>query len=146
MALISRSEDPSRVSSSPDNVTLRIARGDDALPVMRVVIGGVASRHNLPLDQLDDVQLAVETLMAEEPTEGGLLALSLSMAPDGLSVRLDGLTNRSLHADLMAAAPFQPSLGCLLDARLFLHSLVDSYQVVEGEAGTFAVEMKKQIA
>ena len=54
-------------SDSSDIVVLRAPRGKGTLPVMRVVIGGVASRHALSVDRLDDVELAVETLFREEP-------------------------------------------------------------------------------
>ena len=54
-------------SDSSDIVILRAPRGKGSLPVMRVVIGGVASRHALSVDRLDDLQLAVETLFREEP-------------------------------------------------------------------------------
>ncbi len=133
-----------KVSALPDTVVLHIPRGGPVLSVMRVIIGGVASRRDLPLEQVDDIQLAVETLLAEEPAEGGDLDLSLAIGEGGLTVRLDGLINQSLRAALSAADPFRPHEGCVLDVRLFLDSLVDRYRVVEGEAGRFAVEMEKR--
>jgi len=51
--------------------------------VMRVLIGGVASHYGLALDSLDDLQLAVETLLAEEPRSGCDLRLELRAAPTG---------------------------------------------------------------
>jgi len=132
------------VSESRDIVTLRIGRGARALPVMRVLMGGMACRHNVPLDSLDDLVLAVETLLADEPEIGGDLGLELSTSGDDLTVRLDGLQNMSVKAALLAADPFQPCEGCLLDVRLFLDSLVESYRVVETAAGCFAVQMEKQ--
>jgi hypothetical protein len=111
---------------------------------MRVVIGGMASRHDLSLDRLDDLQLAVETLLAEEAPDGSELALELSVSSSGFRVRLDGLENQSVKAALMATDPFHPCVGCLLDVRLFLDSLVDGYRVIETTAGAFAVEMEKR--
>jgi hypothetical protein len=131
------------VSSSRDIVALRVARQGCALPVMRVVIGGMASRHNLSLDRLDDLQLAVETLMAEESPDGNELVLEISTSASGFCVRLDGLENQSVKAALLAGDPFRPSEGWLLDVRLILDSLVDDYRVVETTAGSFAVEMEK---
>lgn len=132
------------MSDSENIVVLRVPRKGPALPVMRVVMSGMASQHNLPLDRLDDLQLAVETLLAEEPDNGGELALRVSTSGGGLHLRLDGLENQSMKAALLAANPFQPSEGCLLDIRLFLDSLVDSYRVVETTRSSFAVEMEKQ--
>jgi hypothetical protein len=111
---------------------------------MRVIMSGVASRHDLPFERLDDLQLAVETLLAEEPEQGGDFGLALSMGDGGFTVRLDGLENQSLKAVLLGTGPFRPCEGCLLDVRLFLDSLVDSYRVVEATADPFAVEMEKR--
>ena len=111
---------------------------------MRVIMGGVASRHDVSLEKLDDVQLAVETLLAEEPEAGCEFALSVSVDAQRLSVRLEGLTNVVLKAALVATDPFQPCAGCLLDVRLLLDSLVDAYRVLEGASGQFGVEMEKR--
>lgn len=132
------------VSDSPDIVVLRTARGGRSLPVMRVVIGGVASRHDLPFDQLDDTELAVETLLAEESLEGGELVLTVSGSGGAFMVRLDGLHNQSVKAALLATELFRPCEGCLLDVRMLLDSLVDGYRVQETAAGSFAVEMEKR--
>jgi hypothetical protein len=111
---------------------------------MRVVMGGVASRHDLPLERLDDLELAVETLLAEEAVEGGELVLSVSCDAETFRVRLEGLANQALRTALVAPDPFRPSSLCRLDVRLFLDALVDTYQVVEDAGGVFAVEMEKR--
>lgn len=132
------------MSASPDIVELRVVRGGPALPLMRVVLGGMASRHDVPLEELDDVQLAIETLLAEEPGAGDDLVMCVSVEDGCFAVRLEGLTNPGLKAALLASDPFQPCEGCLLDVRLFLDSLVDSYAVVEESSERFAVQMKKR--
>jgi hypothetical protein len=135
---------PTEVNASPEKVILRIARSGPALPVMRVVVGGVASRQDLALEQLDDIQLALETILADESAEGGEFVLFVAVGAEGLSLRLEGLTNQGLKTALLATNPFQPCEGCFLDIRLFLSSLVDDYRVVEGDSGGFAVEMDKR--
>jgi hypothetical protein len=132
------------VSDSSDIVVLRTARGGRPLPVMRVVISGVASRHDLSFNQLDDTQLAVETLLAEESREGEELVLTVSTSGGAFRVRLDGLQNQSVKAALLATEAFRPCEGCLLDVRMLLDSLVDGYLVLDTTAGSFAVEMEKR--
>ena len=132
------------VSDSPDIVVLRTARGGRALPVMRVVISGVASRHDLSFNQLDDTQLAVETLLAEESREGRELVLTVSTSGRMFTVRLDGLQNQSVKTALLATETFRPCEGCLLDVRMLLDSLVDGYRVLDTTPGSFAVEMEKR--
>jgi len=143
-----REASSSEVNQTEDIVIVRTPRGGAALPVMRVVMGGVASRHGLSLERLDDMQLAVETVLAEELGSGGDLVLCLSVVSGRMVVRLEGLQNQALKAALLAADPFQPCEGCLLDVRLFLDALVDRYSVSDlpgSQTGeVFAVEMEKR--
>jgi len=132
------------VSDRGDIVTLRIPRSSRELPVMRVVMGGMASRLDVPLDRLDDVELAVETLLAEEPVDGHELLLELAAVEGGLDVRLYGLLNRRVRAALVATDPFEPCEGCLLDVRVMLESLVDAFSVVESSGGSYGVLMEKR--
>ena len=132
------------VSDSPDIVSLRTPGGEGTLPLLRVFISGFASRHDLPVDKIDDVQLAVETLLAEEPETEGELLLEASARGGGLTLRVEGLRNQGVKAALLASNPFQPCVGCLLDVKVLLDSLVDEYRVIDGTTGLFAVEMDKR--
>jgi len=112
--------------------------------MLRVLISGFASRHDLPVDRLDDVQLAVETLLAEETDTESEIVLEMAASADGLLVRVGGLRNQSVRSTLLAVTPFEPCADCLLDVRLLLGSLVDSFSVLDTSAGGFAVEMEKR--
>lgn len=111
---------------------------------MRVVIGGMASRHDVPLDKLDDLQLAVETLVAEEPLDGHELVLELTARDTGLHMRLSGLVNQKVRVALLATDPFESCEGCLLDVRAMLDSLVDTFSIVDGADGSYGVLMEKR--
>jgi hypothetical protein len=132
-----------KVDDSRESVVLRTERGMRALPLLRVVIGGLASRQDLLLEQVDDVQLAVESLLAEEPQGEGEIVLQVWCEDSGLSLRLDGLVNVSVKTALQATSPFEPCEDCLLDVRVLLESLVDTFAVVETPEGHFAVQMDK---
>lgn len=133
-------------SDRPDTVTLRAPRGAASLPVIRVVIGGVASRHALSVERLDDVELAVETLLGDESGEGSDLVLTISASEDLFSVTLDGLRSPALRRTLSSPDSRGGAERRGLDARLLLDSLVDSYRIVDGgTADSFAVEMDKRI-
>ena len=112
---------------------------------MRVVVGWMASCHDLPLDQLDDVQLAIETLLAEEALDGEALSLAVSVDGGIANITLEGLQNRAVEATLVGSEPFEPSLRCPLDVRVLLDALVNEYSVVLGQHGSFGVSMKKRI-
>ena len=134
-------------SESSDVVVLRAPRGRGTLHVMRVVIGGMASRRALSVDRLDDLQLAVETLFREEPAEGGDLSLTVACVGDTFSVTLaelrSDLVRRTLSGEAALDADKFGAPGIL---RLIMDSLVDEYRTVEGAtASSFAVEMDKRI-
>ena len=117
-----------------------------ALSAMRVVVGWMASCLDLQLDKLDDVQLALEMVMAEDSRAGGDVTLTLWAEDKALLILLDGLERPALKETLAAGAPFQPTSDNLLDVRLFLDALVDGYELVESDTRVFAVRMQKRIA
>lgn len=132
------------MSGPSDIAVLRTIRGSLALPLLRVFISGFASRHDLSVDRLDDIELALETLLADEPEDEGDLVLEIAAVSGGLNLRLAGLLNQNLKAELLATGAFSPRQGCPLDVRLLLDSLVDDYRVVDESAESFAVEMEKR--
>jgi hypothetical protein len=114
---------------------------------MRVVIGGVASRHALSVERLDDLELAVETLLGGEPPEGFELVLTVSVVGDIFKVTLGGLRSHAVKRMLSGADSCGQGRDRRLDVRMLLDSLVDGYRTVDGStADSFAVEMEKRIS
>jgi hypothetical protein len=135
-------------SERSDLVVLRTPRDQGSLPVMRVVIGGMASRHALSVDRLDDVELAVETLFREEPPEGGDFILTVAVIGDTFRVSLGGLRSPLVRRTLSGAcaAVGNDRFGPQNILRLIMDSLVDEYRTADGAGpGSFAVEMEKRI-
>jgi hypothetical protein len=114
---------------------------------MRVVIGGVASRHALSVDGLDDLELAVETLLREEPPQGADLILTVSVVTGTFKVSLQGLSSQLVRRTLSAAEGIEPGSDGRADVlRMLMDSLVDGYRMVDGiTADSFSVEMEKRI-
>ena len=77
-----------KANDRSDQVVLRAPREKESLPIMRVFIGGLASRHSLSVDQLDDIELAVETLFREEPASGADLTLTISVEGGTFKVKV----------------------------------------------------------
>ncbi len=89
--------------------------------VGRLVLGGVAARFELPIDRVDDLLLAVESLLMQDPA-GDTVRLEAEATPSGLLVRL---------------APFRP--GRLDDPglRRVLSRLVDAVaEHTDGDAAS----------
>ena len=115
---------------------------------MRLVVGWVASYNDLPLDQIDDINLALETLVSGEPESDrkqDALSLNLSTQDGELHVLLQGLLSSDLLANLKAGNDFVASSEWPLDIRIFLRALVDEYGVVGCDETSFGVLMKKRI-
>jgi hypothetical protein len=130
-----------------DIVILRTPRGSGNLPVIRVVIGGVASRHALSVDRLDDLELAVETLFREEPVQGADLVLTVSVESGIFKVALHGLGSQLVRRTLAVTECIAPGSDGRVDVlRMLMDSLVDGYRMVGGiTADSFSVEMEKRI-
>ncbi len=129
---------------SPESVVLRAPKSRGSIPLLRLVIGGVAARRKVGVDQLDDLQLAVETLVVEERSYEGELVLTVTAGAVGLAVTLAGLCSPEVKALLQdhGARPPQPA-PLIIDVRMLLGSLVDAYRVIEEEGERFAVELEK---
>jgi len=113
-----------------------------------VVIGGLASRYALSVDSLDDLELAVETLVVEEPATSGEVSLTLSVVEGSFLVTLAGLRSPVVWKALSdTSGATVDRLGAENVLRMIMSALVDHYRAVEGgETGSFAVEMGKRIA
>jgi hypothetical protein len=134
-------------SDTPDIIILRAPRGRGTLPVMRVVIGGVASRHALSVDRLDDIELALETLFREEPVEGNDLTLAVSVVDETFKVAVGGLSSQRVRQTLAGTERSDLGRDALSDVlRMLMDSLVDGYRTADGPTpGSFSVEMEKRI-
>jgi hypothetical protein len=54
-----------RASTEPEIISLTVPHDERFLNVARIVVGGLAARLDLPYESLDDLQLAVETVLAQ---------------------------------------------------------------------------------
>jgi hypothetical protein len=67
--------------------TVEFPAGERYGSVARLVLGGVAARFDLPIDRVDDLLLAVESLLMQE-TVGATIRLEAEGTPAGMLVRL----------------------------------------------------------
>jgi hypothetical protein len=111
---------------------------------MRVVVGWIASCRELSLERMDDLHLALETLLAEEADKGQQYTLEVAAGPKNLQLLLDGLENGDLKETLRATSSFEPCDGCPLDVAMLLRALVDRFEVVERDDGVFGVRLQCQ--
>ena len=80
----------------PDRATVEFPSTAGYRSVGRLVLGGVAARFELPIDRVDDLLLAVDSLLLQEPT-GDTVRLEAEATPSGLLVRLGSFRRGQLE-------------------------------------------------
>jgi hypothetical protein len=118
-----------------EEIRLVIPAEEDFRPIAHLVTGGLAMRLDVTYDDLDDLQVAIETLLALRD-DADELVLSLS-ADDGV-----------LHAALGPFAPEKVHAADSdrgLDLHRVLETVCDTHEVEERDGGAW-VELSKRIA
>lgn len=77
-------------SDAPDNIVVEFPATDGFRSVGRLVLGGLASRFELPVERVEDLLLAVESALSSG-ISGPTVTLDVDAADEGLRVRLGPL-------------------------------------------------------
>ena len=118
-----------------EEIRLVIPAEEDFRPIAHLVTGGLATRLDVTYDDLDDLQVGIEALLALRD-DADELVVSLK-ADDGV-----------LHASV---GPFPPETVEAadsdggLDLRRVLETVCDSHEVEERDGGAW-VELTKRVA
>jgi anti-sigma regulatory factor (Ser/Thr protein kinase) len=124
----------------PDAIELTLPAGREWHAVARLVLGGVADRLNLPFEDLDDLQLAVERLLVEAASQE-TVRLRIDVVDHGLRVGVGPLEERALADALQGPDPAPGELTL----RRILQTVVDSFGVEEAEQGGIVVRLQKAV-
>lgn len=124
-------------------VSLTIPRDADLLSLFSMILGGIAVRRNLSVENLDDLQLAVDSVLADEGGAGTDISMAVQLHEEGLDIRLSPLTQQDLLDTLLLGAVPPGATDRCLDVCVILRSLVDSYTVHDLEDGSYAVVLRK---
>lgn len=119
-----------------DAITVTIPRERPFGAVAGLVLGGVAARHELTLDVLDDLQLALDTLLDRTEGTRGDINLELRVA-DGSFEASVGPFARAAVAELEQEADER------LGLRRLLTTVVDTVGVTDRD-GDCWVELRKE--
>ena len=101
-------------TESMDTITICIPREGAFKAVADLVVGGVAARHDVTLDVLDDLQLALDSLLDHEEADDGEVTIVLRIADDSIDVAL-GPVGKNIVAELQQEAGDGIGLRRLLD-------------------------------
>jgi anti-sigma regulatory factor (Ser/Thr protein kinase) len=110
----------------------------DFQAVVRLIIGGIAERVDFAFEEIDDLQLAVERLLAEAGTIGSV-RLSFEVGADGIRTRVGPLSEHKV-AEALRDGDAMPGE---LTLRRILQTVVDSFGVDEADDGRIVVRLEK---
>ena len=118
-----------------DEITVHIPRERPFSVVADLVVGGIAARHDVTLDVLDDLQLALDSLLENDDADDGEVSLVLRVAGGTIEAVVGPLTRTT-------AAALEAEAGDALDLRRLLEATMDSVTLTQRDGGSW-VELRK---
>ena len=119
-----------------DEFTISIPRERPFATVVGLVVGGIAARHEVTLDVLDDLQLALDGVLerTDDDHEGQLT----------IELRVEGGTIAAFIGPVSesTAAELEEEAGDSLGLRRLLETVVDSVRISERDGGPW-IELRK---
>jgi hypothetical protein len=126
-------------STEPEIISLTVPHDERFLGVARIVVGGLAARLDLPYESLDDLQLAVETVLAEPRYRvAEEVTVEITVHERLLSVALGPLDLESIAADIEEE-------GDGLGLRVLLSAVVDSFSLDGSGLPPRRLRLEKQV-
>lgn len=110
-------------------------------PVVRLIVGGIAERAHFGFEAMDDLQLAIERLLAEAGPSGRV-TMGFDVLPGRIRVRIGPLH----EAGLTEALQDPGSASSHLPLSRVLSTVVDSFGVDDASGGEIVVRLEKLAA
>ena len=120
-----------------DEFTISIPRERPFATVAGLVIGGIAARHDVTLDVLDDVQLALDGVLERSDEDGGQVTIQVRI-DNGTIATVIGPVTESTAAEL----ELEQEAGETLGLRRLLETVVDSVTLSERDGSSW-IELRK---
>jgi hypothetical protein len=120
-----------------DEVTLTLPGGREFYRIAHLVLGGLAIRLDLTYEQLEDLQLALDSVLSEAAADGDV-TVSVSIEDRAIRTVVGPFQGGALRAAVEAAADDQLSL------RRLLVTVVDGVSVDERDGAEW-IELTKSL-
>ncbi len=115
---------------SSDSITLSIPHAKPYHGVARLVVGGLAARLELSYEHLEDLQLALESVLDSEGfVDGEDVTVRLEVNPDSVVMGIGPIDPETVRHDLERETGAEISLSRLLS------TLVEEVSIEAGESG-----------
>ena len=124
-----------------DRIALEAPLEEPFGAVVRLIVGGIAERADFGFEAMDDLQLAIERLVAEAGSDGRV-SMTFDLVPGRIRVRVGPLREEGLADALQApdAGRGRLTLGRILE------TVVDSFGVEDATDGEIVVRLEKLVA
>jgi hypothetical protein len=126
------------MSERAERIDLEAPISGDFQAVVRLIIGGIAERVDFAFEEIDDLQLAVERLLAETCTVP-TVQLSFEVRERNIRTSVGPLSADRVSVALGSTS--RPAGGPTLQR--VLQTVVDSFQVGEAQNGQVSVSLQK---
>jgi hypothetical protein len=124
---------------SADEITLSIPHEKPFHGVARLVVGGLAARLDLSYEHLEDLQLALASVLERDGyIKGSEVTVRMDVGPKSIGMLIGPLDPKELRTDLEREGDEGVPLSRLLD------TLVDQMGIEEGEDGHW-LRLDKQV-
>jgi anti-sigma regulatory factor (Ser/Thr protein kinase) len=124
-----------------DAVSLTVPYARPYYAVVRLVVGGLAARLNLPYEQLEDVQIALESVLTNEAyAAGDDVTVDVRRADAAVEVVIGPLDARALGSDLDRELDERGGV----DLRRLLTTLMGRFEVDDRD-GAYWLRMTKDL-
>ena len=122
-----------------DVISVRIPHAKPYYGVARLVVGGLAARADLSYEHLEDLQLALESVLENDAYgTGEEVTVELELRPDHVGMAVGPLAGERVRADL--AAESEERIGL----RRLLGTVVERADVEERAGGSW-LRFEKQV-
>jgi anti-sigma regulatory factor (Ser/Thr protein kinase) len=124
-----------------DAIRLTVPHARAYSGVVRLVLGGLAARHDLPYEELEDLQIALETLLASDAyAAGGDVTVEIELADGAFELSAGPLDGGRLESALARDPDEREGIGL----RRLLSAVAGGFDVERRDGGEW-VRMRKEL-
>jgi hypothetical protein len=120
-----------------DQITLTMPRERPFFGVARLVLAGLATRLDVTVESLEELELALDGLL-DRRDGGTVVTVSLDIADNELHATVGPFSGQALRTEL------EGELGESMSLRRLLDAVVDGYEVADRDDGVW-VELRKRV-
>ena len=122
---------------TPDEITLTLPRQRPFYGVAHLVLGGLAARHNLTVEDLEDLRLALDGLL-DRPDRDYDVTLALRIEEGAVHANVGPFDADTLRGEL------EREPDEMLGLRRLLETVVDRFELAEQPGGLW-IELTKSV-